>query len=265
MTSSATLSPVQLAFDDKGTGDPIVFISGLNDTREGWGFVTPEFEDYRCITLDNRDVGESPMLDRSYTRMDMVRDVIDVMDRAGIASAHIVGHSGGGIIAQDLCLSRPDRVRSLVLVGTFCEVDNYIAGEVSVWKRWALSPNKDDLTRGAIFFRVGESMIEDLGFEAAVEMLQPFVDAQPRDALLRQVEGMTNGPAPRSRLHEIDKPTLVVWGNEDRAVLRRHTQLLLDGIRGARYAEISRAGHTPQLEQPEAFNAAVREFLATVA
>lgn len=263
MTAPA-LSPVTLVYDEKGTGDPIVFIAGLNDSRQGWELTVPAFEDYHCITIDNRDVGDSPRMSASYTRTEMVRDVVDVLDRARISAAHIVGHSGGGLIAQDLSLDYPERVRSLVLVCTFCEVDSWIAGEVSVWKRLALSPDKDDLTRGAILSWIGASTINEMGYEAVVEMLQPLVDDQPRDAFVRQVDGMTSDPAPRRRLHEIDKPTLVVWANEDHGVLHHHAQQLVDGIAGARYVEIARSGHAPQLEQPEQFNAALLEFLASV-
>ena len=122
--TTPTRSSLPLAYEERGSGDPILLISGTNDDRNGWAENVPAFAArYHCITFDNRDVGESPRADEAYAIADMARDALGVLNSLGIVRAHVVGHSMGGTIAQELALMAPERIRSLVPVGTFPRVD----------------------------------------------------------------------------------------------------------------------------------------------
>ncbi|MGH2610158.1 MAG: alpha/beta fold hydrolase [Tepidiformaceae bacterium] len=263
--TAPTAATFALDFEVRGSGDPILFISGTNDDRNGWAANVPAFEEgYRCITFDNRDVGTSPRADTLYTIEDMARDATGVLDAAGIDRAHVVGHSMGGLIAQEVAISAPERVRSLVLVDTFPEADPYIRGATTGWQVNARNLTSIDFARASMFFWVGETMINAEGPEALAEVIAPLIEAQGVEAFCRQIDAVL-AYSSAARLDRIMAPTLVVWGVEDKIALEYHQRALLDRIAGAKYVRIEGAGHSPTFEQPEAFNQAVNDFLALVA
>lgn len=253
----------QLDFEVRGTGDPILFISGLNDDRKGWAENVPAFEDkYQCILFDNRDAGASPRADRPYTSADMAVDALCVLDRAGIDRAHVIGHSMGGTIAQSLVLQAPERVRSLVLVDSYARLDPYARAAIESWKTGVRKLTPEEFAKSAIYFWLGETAINAVGPEALVEMFAPAIIAQGAEALCRQVDACLAHDTSR-RLGEIAAPTLVVWGTEDRLFLEHHALELRDGIAGSRYVRVQGSGHSPTVEQAEALNQAVLEFLSS--
>jgi pimeloyl-ACP methyl ester carboxylesterase len=262
--TAPTAATFALDYEVRGSGDPILFISGANDDRNGWAANLPAFEDrYQCVTFDNRDVGVSPRADSPYRIADMARDAIAVLDRAGIERAHVVGHSMGGLIAQEVALIAPERVRSLVLVGTFARADPYLFSAATSWKTAARNLTPEEFARSSMPYWIGETMINSDGPDAIVEMLAPFIVAQGVDAFCRQIDAVL-GADTVGRLDRITAPTLVVWGVEDKIVLENHQRLFLDRIKGARYVRIDGAGHSPTFEQPEAFNAALQQFFAGI-
>jgi pimeloyl-ACP methyl ester carboxylesterase len=263
MTSSASTTAT-LDYEVRGTGDPILFIAGAADDRNGWAMNVPAFEsEYRCVVFDNRDVGSSPRADAQYTIRDMAGDTLAVMDRAGIERAHVVGHSMGGMIAQHVAANAPERVRSLSLVCTMAGPDEYCNGVLNAWKIGAAQLSPEDFTRMALLFWVGETTINAAGVEALASEFVPAVAAQGFEAFIRQVTALQLSDL-RSSLGGITAPTLVVGAAEDKCTPEHLSLELVRGIKGARYLRIEGSGHSPTVEQPEALNAAIREFLTTV-
>lgn len=109
---------VMLAYKESGSGHPVVFISGLGSTMDMWN--PPVLEkisrQFRVIVFDNRNTGYSSASDTSISIPLLARDTAMLMDALGIPSAHIIGHSMGASIAQELALSFPRKVNRLVLV-----------------------------------------------------------------------------------------------------------------------------------------------------
>jgi pimeloyl-ACP methyl ester carboxylesterase len=262
--TTATREAFELVHEVHGTGDPVLLISGTNDTKSDWGTVVPALEGFQRITFDNRDVGESPRATAPYSVADMAYDAKTLLDRLGIARAHVVGHSMGGTIAQELALLAPERVRSLVLVGTFPRADAYLAELIDTWKRLRRQLPVEDFARAAIFSWCGATTIATAGMKDLLEFVIPAVEAQEIDAFERQLDA-TMARDRRTLLPSIAAPTLVVWGNEDATVPHSLARELADGIPGAQFRVIEGTGHGPHLEQPEAFNAMVLEFLRSVA
>src|ERR1700680_683955 len=97
------------------TGEPVVLIMGLGWDMSGWDPMLPYLKGYRVLRLDNRGAGRSDAPDTPYSIGGMASDTLKVMDAVDMSSAHVYGASLGSMIAQEIALSHPERVRSLIL------------------------------------------------------------------------------------------------------------------------------------------------------
>ena len=113
---AVTHDGVWLGYDVHGDGEPLLLIMGLSGTRRGWYRLLPHPAP-RCqaIVFDNRGTGDSDRVTGPLTMYDLVRDALAVLDAAGHETAHVLGVSMGGMIAQQLALDHRERVRSLIL------------------------------------------------------------------------------------------------------------------------------------------------------
>ena len=115
----AKIGDIAIHYKEYGEGPPLIMILGLGQDTPTWKFQVADLsEHFRLILLDNRDSGKSSSCPESYTTETMAGDILGLMDHLGMARAHILGTSMGGMIAQKVALMAPDRVISLVLVST---------------------------------------------------------------------------------------------------------------------------------------------------
>ena len=125
------VADVSLYYVEAGAGEPLVLVMGLGADHLAWGFQFPVLaERYRVIAFDNRGAGQSDVPDRPYTTRMMADDTAGLMDALGIDRAHVLGVSLGGMIAQEIALNHPARVRSLQLHGTLGRPDNYLKAQL---------------------------------------------------------------------------------------------------------------------------------------
>ena len=111
------LGDVQLYYEHFGQGDDVIFISGLSADHNAWVSVTPQLaEKFRVTVFDNRGVGRSDVSKGNYTVQMLAEDVSSLMDGLDIKSAHVIGHSMGGMIAQTLALIAPCKIQSLCII-----------------------------------------------------------------------------------------------------------------------------------------------------
>ena len=144
--TTTLLTRHQLFVDDRGDGPPVLLIAGLGDPAEAWMFQQEEaLPRYRTIAFDNRGVGRSPLPDTPLTVEDTADDAAAILDELGIDRADIVGFSGGSVwacTAQELAIRHPERVKSLVLMGTFGKGDRYFDAAVRMFS-WMIDVARD--------------------------------------------------------------------------------------------------------------------------
>ena len=142
---TVTANGVDLWVEQEGEGDDVLFISGLADEGACWVDQVSGLEDrYRITVFDNRGVGRSSTPDGPFEITDFAADTAALMDDLGLERAHVVGSSMGGAIAQELALGHPERVRSLVLNGTWCRGDRFLH---EIFRSWKWSAQKADSIR----------------------------------------------------------------------------------------------------------------------
>src|SRR3954453_1874035 len=105
----------------RGQGEPLLLIMGMSGSSLLWGedFLSALQRDFDVIAVDNRGTGDSPRAEEPFSIADMADDAVEALDELGIESAHVLGISMGGMIAQELVLRQPERVRTLTLGCTY--------------------------------------------------------------------------------------------------------------------------------------------------
>ncbi|MGH2897270.1 MAG: alpha/beta fold hydrolase, partial [Solirubrobacteraceae bacterium] len=118
---TANIAGTELYYERRGDGEPLLLIQGLGGNRLHWGedFLAGLGNGLELILYDHRGAGRSGRLDGEHTIADLAGDAIGLLDALAIERAHVVGISMGGMVAQELVLRAPERVRTLTLGCTF--------------------------------------------------------------------------------------------------------------------------------------------------
>ncbi len=250
---------MKIAWESRGDGPPLLLVQGLGYARWGWDPVVPGLaERFSVLTFDNRGIGESDKPAGPYTAREMADDALQVLDEAGLESAHVVGASLGGMIAQEVAAAAPARVDRLVLCSTtpggpgavpMPEVTVRLFGEAAT-----LLP--EAALRRFVENALGAGAPRELVDEIYVRRLE-----NPPDAAGWQAQAAAGTTFPGAD-GAIAAPTLVMHGTADNVVDHRNAHLLAARIPGARVELIPGGGHLFFWEQPDAFVRIVSEFLA---
>lgn len=274
---TAHVNGIDLYAEEQGSGDPLLLIMGLAADSVAWMFQRDAFAArYRTILFDNRGVGRSSKPEGPYTIPLMADDAAGLLDALDIARAHVVGISMGGMIAQELALRHPQRVRGLVLGCTYARPDAAVTG---TFEESLAHFGGHKGANGEI--EVDLSHLDPLAFIQRLlpltftpqfmmtqlpTLMQVFAGALQYGfdlrAIMAQVQA-TQAHDTVDRLGQITAPTLVITGDADLLIPPSNSDLLAARIPGARLQKIAGGSHAFNFETPEVFNAAVLEFLDT--
>lgn len=255
----------QLAYTVRGDGTPVLWIQGVGVQGEAW---TPQIDDlsrdFTCITFDNRGMAASQPKACAITVEQMARDAIAVLDAAQIPSAHVVGHSLGGVIALQMAITARRRVKSLALLCTFS------GGKT------AAPPTPRMIWLGART-RIGTRQMRQRAF---LELVMPPGPIADPDRLAERVAALfghdlADQPAivndqlralrksdTSPHLHTLSGlPVLVMSGRHDPIAPPSAGRALADAIRGAQYVEVSDASHGLPISHVALTNSTLREHL----
>jgi 3-oxoadipate enol-lactonase len=257
---------VKVYYETWGSGGvPIVFLHPWSTNGYIWYFQLFHFaRTNTCLIVDHRGHGRSDKPAGGYSIQEHASDVAAAMDAAKIDKAVLVGNSIGGMIAMQFCLARPERVLGLMIQSSGTAFAEGLPKEVMD----AMARDRDgtfnQLIEGTVSARTKRERPEILAMAKASFMLESNWPRHVFDSALKDPNGVFNWNI-KNRLKDIKKPTLVLAGEEDQATPVAANKFLADNIPGARLSVIKEVGHFCQLEQPATFNAALDEFLKTVA
>ncbi len=262
----AKMQDIELYYEIHGEGYPIVLIRGLGSNADHWYRQVPAFSSgYKVITFDNRGIGRSDKPDGPYTISMMAEDTLGLMDALGIWKAHILALSMGGMIAQEIALKYPRRVNGLVLACTHCGGDHAVSASDEITGIFAefIFTGSQEAAQKAVKCLFAEHTMKE-----APEVVQQYQEVSGKfppvsDVLVRQLEAVRDHNTWED-LPNIKAPTFVLTGNEDVLIPPENSSILAERIPGAKLHVIERGGHQFLVEQAEAFNGAVLEFLESL-
>lgn len=255
---------IRMHYVEAGAGDPLVLIMGIGGDHLAWGFQVPAFaERHRVIAFDNRGVGQTDAPDVPYTAAMMADDTVGLMDALGIERAHVLGVSMGGMIAQEVALRHPRRVRTLQLHATYARADRYTLALIDAWRRIRIGLGRETALRTIALW-----LFEPATYDERPEFVELIIGNAlespfPQSAVgfLRQGDAVRDHDA-LDRLQEIRVPTLISVAASDILVPPRFSRQIAAAIPGAELHVFPRGAHGYFWEYPEDFNRVCLEFLA---
>lgn len=261
----------EMAYEDTGGNGPstplrmpLLLIHGFPLDRTLWSAQTQSARNLadvaRVIAPDLRGFGESKMPSAAVTIETYADDVRALLDALGIKSAMIAGLSMGGYVAFAFYRKYASRTRALIFTNTKAGADS-VEGKKGRDDNAALAREKGaaEIAERMLPKMLTPKTIADR--PAVAESVRAMMSRQSVDGVVGALMAMRDRPDSSSTLAQISVPALIITGAEDTLIPPKESELMRDGIRGARLVVIPGAAHLSNVEQPDAFNQVVREFL----
>ena len=266
MTRFANSNGVRIAYETHGSGDPVLLIMGFGAPRQAWITQIPALvERFHVIALDNRNAGESEVTPNCTMQL-MAADAMAVLDAEGLDSAHVVGLSMCGMIAQHVALEYPERVRSLSLCTTTCGGPNAVQAAPDVLAglmgmQGASLTDPQALEKfGWILFPRDWLAANSASLQKAMAPLLG-VPRPPMAAVQAQLMAILSHNT-YERLPAIAHRTLVLHGTDDVLIPPGNANVLASQLQNHRLEWIPGSGHGFNFQEPETFNRILIDFLS---
>ena len=263
---------INMYYEVHGQGEALILIPGLAaNGRTSWLWQLPAFKKhYRVITYDPRSIGKSSRPKEPYGFRVLADDVVGLMDHLAIKKADVLGHSMGGLVAQELAIDYPDRVLKLVLVSSSLAGGPTIPTNPAVAEALYYAEGTTEIdfsrvdTRKTMKAVIGMSFNKRL-YRIAMQLASRFfVKLEELDGMWDQLRAIS-GHNTFDRLHLIKAPTLVIAGAGDRIVPPHTSEVLAGNIPNARLIMVKDGSHVLTVEMTSRFNHEVLDFLSHIA
>lgn len=260
-----SLSPdSQISYDNSGNGRPLVLLHAFPLSHQMWRGQIAEFApDYQVIAPDARGFGETSAFEDEPSLQIVAQDVNALLDELNVSQPIILcGLSMGGYVALEFARQFPDRLAGLILADTRADADSDDAKQArDEMIEFAQSHTGKDVAEKMLPKLLGETTrAHNLAVaRRARELAMPLTGHNAAN----MIRAMKHRRDSTEFLGEIAVPTLVVGGEEDAVSAPEYMAQMTAQIPGARHETIRGAGHLSNLEAPESFNAALREWLDT--
>jgi 3-oxoadipate enol-lactonase len=259
------INGIDLFYDIKGDGEPLLLIAGFLCDHTYWSLLMPSLvKQYQVVRFDNRGVGRTSAPDNSYSIQQMASDAAALLDYIGVKKFHLAGHSMGGQIAQELALAHPEKVQSLMLLSSLAKGNALFN---SVIETWGDLPSILDL-------KMYEQVILPWIFTDAFYSIPGMVDMIVNMAINYPFPATPHGVYHQSRaiiasdtkdrLKNIHCPTLVMVGKQDILAPVKFSEELAQGIPNAQLVVLDGGGHGFLIESPETVASAMLKFLLSL-
>jgi pimeloyl-ACP methyl ester carboxylesterase len=256
---------IELSYERAGSGPPLLMIMGMSGTFDHWNaeFLDELRQDFETIVYDHRGVGASTRLDGSVTTAQLAEDVAGLLATLELDSAHVLGISMGGMVAQELALAHPERIRTLTLGCTYCGGEGSALTSEAVMRKLAEGMSSGDRERA---IRAAWEVNVSPQFAANDDAYARFLEigrrrAVPLEVILEQMRAITSHNT-STRLPGLALPTLVIHGTLDQMLPVQNGHMIAGLIPDSSLEVFEDVGHLFFWEQPERSAELVRAHAA---
>jgi len=256
---------IDLYYNIQGSSenDLLLLIAGFDSDSSTWAVMMQSLvKQYQVLRFDNRGIGQSSAPDSAYSIQQMAADAVALLDYLNISQVHVVGHSMGGQIAQELAFAHPEKIQSLILISSWAKRDGKFNSLIELF---------GDLTQkleGTLYQRVLLPWLFTDAFYSipgTMEQLINLIENQPFEptshGLYHQSRAIL-GSDTSDRLADIHCPTLVMVGKEDLLTPIRFSEQLAQGIPNAELVILEQGGHAVVVEWADTVAKVILDFLA---
>ena len=276
---------IDIAYKMLGKGDPILLFNGASDGMDAWDPSFPRIlsSNHTVIAFDSRGIGNTTVGSKPYTYQQLANDSAGLLDALKIPKADVLGYSLGSYIAEQLAIMYPDKVNSLVLVGSSCGGKDHTPKPPEFLKLQSEIVNKSlnnvsisqEEMKELVSASVGSGWIklhpESLDIPANITTLQQLKPGLPPEIANNQNnvgkywEDNPNWSGACDELAKTARPTLVITGTDDDKYQPHVNSLkIVEKIPGAWLVQIKDAGHAVMDQYPEEMGKLVNTFLSTI-
>jgi pimeloyl-ACP methyl ester carboxylesterase len=255
------VNDIDIAYDISGQGIPVLFLHAFPLNRNMWQSQAKELSRYcQVITVDYRGFGESQIVDETYFMELLAEDIYALCRYLSITKVVLAGLSMGGYVAFAFYRKYPQLVNALILADTRAEKDNTQAQR----KRRKMA--RQAIDKGSAY--IAEQMVPDLlgpktleQSEKVVKQVKEIITATEAKSIANAQYGMAARQDSAATLKSITRPVLLIAGAEDKLTPVALAEKMQAMIRNSELVIIPDAGHLSNLENPEVFNGAIKDFL----
>lgn len=265
----ATVNGIGLYYEIHGRGEPLILTAGMGGDHRSW---FPQMRDFArhftVITFDGRGIGKTDRPSGLYSFGTLAADVIGLLDHLSLDRAHILGESLGGIVAQEVAIGYPQRVRKLILANTSVGRGADMQVHPALMKAYGGPEGATEATFDPSKVNVGKAMraMIALSFNSRIYrlgmmlMATLYVKPSAFKGMAEQIQAIS-AHSTLDRLQLIQSPTLVITGTGDRIVPPAMSDILVGRIPNARLVKVEGGSHALHVEMKRRFNREVLDFL----
>lgn len=264
--ATVLLNDIKLFYDVQGSpeNETLLLIAGFDSDISVWSGLMPVLiQQYRVIRFDNRGFGQSSAPDAPYSIQQFAADAIALLDHLEIPQAHVVGHSMGGQIAQELALAYPTRVESLILLSSWAKGDHKFHALIELFGDLALQLDRVQYAKVLLPWMFSTAFYSIPGaIDQVISMVEKLPFPPAPHGLYHQSRAILNHET-SDQIATIQVPTLVVVAKEDLVTPVRFSQHLAESIPTAELVVLEQGGHAFIIEAAEVVADVILNFLMT--
>lgn len=263
MTGNEDITGIEQGTLEKGSGTAIVMLHGIGGCAEVWQPQVEAFSaTHRAVAWDLPGYGATPSLQE--TTFAAVADALDaLLDRMNITSCHLIGHSLGGMVAQEMAVKHPGRLLSLTLSATSPAFGNPDGDFQREFVAARLKPLESGQDMAAVARDVIPTLVGPGADPNGTDLAAACMARVPESTYRSMIAALVTFDR-RAALETIAVPTLVLAGSLDRQASAKMMERMAAKIPTARFVCLDHVGHLANLEAPETFNHIITDFLTSV-
>ncbi len=259
----ARINGVNLYYQVEGEGEPVLFIMGTGLTHALWSRQVEAFKQkYKCISYDNRGTGQTDCTQEGHTVANYAEDAAGLLDHLGITSAHVAGWSLGSCIGQELAIHHPNKVRSLILIATWCRPYPFLRRRFEVQIEIAKLGNQRLLGEYSVLHLFRTDYLDEHDEEVSQFQRRSLEGPgrSPMETMIAHYR-MDIAHDAADRLSQVKVPTLVLGGQDDALIRAQYQEEVHSRIAGSEINLIPKADHMALALIPEQVNKIALDFL----
>jgi len=259
--TTVSIGDADIYFEEHGSGEPVLLVAGLGGAGSYWAPNVAAFASrYRTVIHDHRGTGSSTHSRIQYSIEQMADDVLRLMDKLGIESAHLVGHSTGGAIGQVLAIDHPERLKSVVLYASWTRSDPFMHRLMAARRSLVLDSGSLAYLRTTPVFLYPDWWVNENDALLASREDKGIAKFPPAEIVASRIDAVLAFDRTQD-LPRIGIPTLVLCAKDDFLTPLYFSEALAKEIPGAKLSILPRGGHACSEVMAEEFNRQVFDFI----